>query len=115
MSRYIDADKLRSDEIKRCKCVPLVGSCETNYKDLDEVLNEAPTADVVEVRHGEWEIKAESYRIVDDFDEELYVVCPYCKRRFWVPYELSDNKILEYARENYPYCHCGAKMDGERR
>ena len=26
MSRYIDADKLRKDEIARCHCVPCVGS-----------------------------------------------------------------------------------------
>jgi hypothetical protein len=49
MSRYIDADKLRKDEIARCHCVPCVGSNDNNYKDLDEVLNDAPTADVVEV------------------------------------------------------------------
>lgn len=49
MSRYIDAEKLRKDEIARCHCVPCVGNGDNNYKDLDEVLNDAPTADVVEV------------------------------------------------------------------
>lgn len=49
MIRYIDADKLRKDEIARCHCVPVVGSGDNNYKDLDEVLNEQPAADVVEV------------------------------------------------------------------
>ena len=49
MSRYIDADVLRKNEIARCHCVPCVGSNDNNYKDLDEVLNDTPTADVVEV------------------------------------------------------------------
>lgn len=49
MARYIDADILRKNEIARCHCVPCVGSNDNNYKDLDEVLNDCPTADVVEV------------------------------------------------------------------
>ena len=62
---------------------------------------------------GEWKIKAESYRMIsDDFDEELYVECPFCGRTFWVPYEFDDQKTFEYAREHYPYCNCGARMKG---
>lgn len=78
-------------------------------------IKNAPTADVVEVKHGEWEIKSEIHQLFDDVDEELYVECPFCRRTFYVPYEFEDKKIFEYARENYPYCNCGAKMDGERR
>ena len=88
---------------------------ETTMKCVARAIKEVPTADVVEVRHGEWEIKARSYRMLDDYDEELYVECPYCKRTFYAPYEFDDEKIIAYARENYPYCHCGAKMDGERK
>lgn len=83
-------------------------------KNVGQAIWDTPTADVAEVRHGEWEIKSRSYRMIDDFDEELYVECPFCKRTFYVPYEFDDEKTLAYARENYPYCHCGAKMDGER-
>lgn len=61
---------------------------------------------------GEWEIKSEIHQMLDDVDEELYVECPFCKRRFWVPCEFDDKKIFEYAREHYPYCNCGAKMKG---
>lgn len=49
MSRYIDADKLYKDEIARCRCVPWVGSGDNNYKHLDEVLEDAPDADVVAI------------------------------------------------------------------
>ena len=72
-------------------------------------------ADFVEVKHGEWEIKSEIHQMFDDVDEEIYVECPFCKRTFYVPFEFEDEKILEFARKSYPYCHCGAKMDGERR
>ena len=79
------------------------------------ILEKLSAADVVEVRHGEWDIKSRSYRMIDDYDEEIYVECPFCKRTFYVPYEFDDEKTIAYARENYPYCHCGAKMDGERK
>ena len=76
------------------------------------LIEKSPAADVVEVRRGEWEIKSEIHQMLDDIDEELYVECPFCRRTFYVPYEFEDEKIIEYARRNYPYCHCGAKMDG---
>ena len=50
----------------------------------------------------------------DDVDEELYVECPFCKRTFWIPYEFEDEKIFEYASEHYPYCNCGASMNGAK-
>ncbi len=49
MARYIDAEKFLEDEIKRCRCVPLVGSCTTDNESLAYQLAKAPTADVVEV------------------------------------------------------------------
>ena len=61
---------------------------------------------------GEWIIKSEIFKLLDDVDEELYVECSICQRRFNVPYELDDEKIFKYAREHYPYCNCGAKMKG---
>jgi hypothetical protein len=61
---------------------------------------------------GEWQIVSEIYKLIDDVDEELYVECQFCKRRFPVPYEFDDEKIFKYAREHYPYCNCGAKMKG---
>ena len=56
-------------------------------------LDDVPTADAVEVRHGEW-------REVND--KYPRYVCTVCNHLF-------NNK-------NYNYCpECGAKMDGERR
>ena len=49
MAKYIDADKFLQDEIKRCGCVPLVGSCTTDNESLAYQLAKASTADVEEV------------------------------------------------------------------
>ena len=56
MSRYIDADKLLKSAVSKFKCVPSVGvfsyrngeEC-FDGEDFEELINEAPTADVVEV------------------------------------------------------------------
>lgn len=57
--------------------------------DVDDI-NSIPTADVVEVRHGEWREVNEKYP---------RYMCTFCNHLF-------NNK-------NYNYCpYCGAKMDG---
>ena len=83
MSGYIDRDAL----LKRLpEDLPYKAS-------VKRVLIQAPTADVVEVRHGEW-------REVNDTYPRY--VCTVCNHLF-------NNK-------NYNYCPCcGANMDGERR
>jgi hypothetical protein len=68
---------------------------------LDE-LKRTPTADVVEVVHGEWIIKD------DDYDCEL-MCCSVCKSEFYD----GDNDTVD-CRHNY--CpNCGAKMDGDKK
>lgn len=79
---------------------------------LKAILTE-PSADVEEVRHGEWLLESRIYKMPDDVDEEFYVECPFCHRTFDVPFELEEEKMLTYAKEKYPYCNCGAKMDGK--
>ena len=73
-----------------------------------------PTAHVVEVKHGQWELKSEIRRFLEEVDEDFYVECPFCHRVYYVPFEFEDEKMLEYAKKNYPYCNCGAKMDGQK-
>ena len=111
---YIEREAL----IQRLAVSPLLSqmraSCFLKEGVLD-IIQKFPAADVAPVKHGEWKIGSEIHRMMDDYDEELYVECPFCKRTFYVPFEFEDTKIIEYARENYPYCHCGAKMDGERK
>ncbi len=111
MPRYIDVSKIKLVSIT----LDADGDALVSLSDVRKAIEQTPTEDVVEVRHGEWEIKSEIHRMFDDVDEELYVECPFCKRTFHVPYEFEDEKVFAYARENYPYCNCGAKMDGERK
>lgn len=45
----IDADAFLSREIKRCHCVPLVGSCDRDYESLKLLLQQEPAIDAVRV------------------------------------------------------------------
>lgn len=115
---YIDKEALLQD-ISETVLFSVRGGVKTPTQEMRgankviDRIKSAPTADVVEVRHGEWNIISEVYRMIDDVDEELFVECPFCQRRYHVPYSFDDKEIIEYAREEYPYCHCGAKMDGK--
>jgi hypothetical protein len=62
-----------------------------------------PTADVVEVRHGEWQ-----YEQLDEY--KFYkVTCPYCGAYYYGNYDAYHDP------DEFNYCpNCGAKMDGER-
>lgn len=83
MSRYIDADELLT---RLPEDLPYKAS-------VKRVLMQVPTADVVEVKHGEWKKVYEKYP---------RYVCTSCNR-------LYNNK-------GYKYCpNCGAKMNGKRR
>lgn len=71
-------------------------ACEADalYKatDIYNVIKSVPTADVVEVRHGEW---------IASHDE--FCACSICKYPFYVGWNQAN------------YCpNCGAKMDGDK-
>lgn len=90
MSRYIDVDALLNAinqniaEAHNERCAQLL-----------EAILHAPTADVVEVKHGEWK------KCYDGFHDMLEIVCSSCGRT---------------GATHFQYCpHCGAKMGGERR
>ena len=85
MSRYIDANKL------------YIAAMDTEfYEAADEdvvldLINQQPTANVQEIRHGEW--------LEDDYG---YCHCSECR------YEHDSPEYIT------PYCpQCGAKMDEE--
>lgn len=62
-----------------------------------DALNEAPAADVVEVKHGEW--------ISDDAD--ILFHCSECDTQVSTSWDYESD---------WDYCpNCGAKMDGKRR
>lgn len=92
--RYIDADKLiKSIEKRRLifkDTITVAEALESQGKVIREEIENAPTADAVEVRHGEW-----------GFDG-IGWTCSECDG-----YAIDDVKS--------DWCpHCGAKMDGEK-
>ena len=95
MSRYIDADSIyrRVKERTNPYGKPTL-DYESGVKVLNMIANE-PTADVVEVRHGEW-VKLSAHSDI---------CCSLCKRPPKIVFGVAPL-----------YCpNCGAKMDGERR
>lgn len=97
MSMYIDADTL----VKRLKHSPLFLGTNMQFKDgVIDLVKRQPTADVVEVRHGYWE--------QNPFFKSIYY-CSECGRH------IEDGSNTNDPTEHFPYCHCGAKMDGEGR
>lgn len=89
MARYIDADAVCD------KCPIPKGKYNCQLCDVGD----APTADVVEVKHGRWIIG-------EDEAEYEYGVCSVCDHREW--------DAFAYGRDRVPnYCpNCGARMDG---
>lgn len=95
MSRYIDADRIvywirhtsrdgLEDDIRRVA-----------FKDAIERI---PTADVQEVKHGKWIYEGHHEMMGHAFQ------CSVCTR--WM-FTNSPECVVE----EYPYCHCGAKME----
>jgi DNA-directed RNA polymerase subunit RPC12/RpoP len=62
-----------------------------------KIIEEAPAEDVVPVRHGTW-LPIVSYN-------NTYK-CSECGRLL---VDITDG--LKMVAKNYPYCHCGAKME----
>lgn len=57
-----------------------------------------PAADVVEARHGYWK--------QNQYCKRIYF-CSECGRH------IEDGSIHKNPSVHFPYCHCGAKMDGK--
>lgn len=101
MSRYIDADKVISAVCFGCNQQFSNEPCEPPDCSIRQAINSIPTADVVEVRHGEWETIPDYLRALTTYRH----ICSECKTTY------KDIRPL-----GHNYCHfCGAKMDGERR
>lgn len=100
MSRYIDADKLyeliRTNDYR---LATINGSIDYGMFTIGikQAIDEIPTADVAEVKHGEWKLCYEDWRKQIAGDE-----CSVCGfQHFGV------------SISHYHYCpRCGARMDG---
>ena len=97
------ADAIDTLEAKKDKSAKGDIGCFYNtiiQNDID-ALNGLPSADVAPVVHGRW-LPIVSYN-------NTYK-CSECGRLL---VDITDG--LKMVAKHYPYCHCGAKMDGERK
>ena len=95
MARYIDADKLLKEfEVDTSKEVMDIS--DIVFGAVTAIIEKQPTADVVEVKHGEW---------IPTKTEFGWNCCEY-------PVEYTCSVCGRTEPQEEPYCHCGAKMDG---
>jgi hypothetical protein len=105
--RYIDADKFL-DELDKQICSDCIDEdmhcCSCGVGSARAIAKGTPTADAVEVRHGEW---------IFDFtlNGDDFYHCSICDRQEVLNGLCNERNIATHL----PYCHCGAKMNGERR
>lgn len=70
-------------------------------KNVGQAIWDTPTADVEEVRHGEWE-----YRQLDEY-KYYEVSCSCCGAKYWGNYDAYNEP------DEFYYCpNCGADMRG---
>lgn len=96
MSRYIDADKINAKLMDEYH--GMISDESMKIYKIMQMLDNAPIADVEEVRHGKWIYKGHHEIIGYGFQ------CSVCER--WMFANSIKNVVGEY-----PYCHCGAKME----
>lgn len=92
MAEYIDKEevlKRLNDFNEWCKDGRLQGSLFAV-----DVIKDIPSADVQPIRRGHW--------IIIDDTEQFIAKCSVCER-------IEDSRCID----DIPYCHCGAKMDGD--
>lgn len=102
MSRYIDAEKLKcSIDSETDSIFDWDMTIEELYYNLCELIDDEPTADVQEARHGKWESTELMY-------ENGCTRCSECKTEYYA----SD--LEEICGDTFPiYCPlCGARMGG---
>ena len=101
MARYIDADKfaeqLRLNYCKDCNSCNGVKCRACEIGDALDFIEDAPTADAVEVKHGEWSVRKYSCT--------KFITCSVCNGVIGSHTGIDENK--------FKYCpFCGTKMDG---
>ena len=97
MPRYIDADK----------AIDALTGWDTDPTDeeIKWTIDKIPTADVAEVKHGEWVETTEPL----GYENVELVGCTACGETF-----ITDEDCdIDYFKTFFSYCpNCGAKMDG---
>ena len=96
MPRYIDADKINAELMDEYH--GMISDESMKIYKIMQMLDNAPIADVEEVRHAKWIYKGHHEMMGHVFQ------CSVCGQ--WM-FTNSPNHVVG----EYPYCHCGAKME----
>lgn len=113
MAEYIEREAFLKD-IEERYCLPCKeagkdhNGCKCRACWVDDMLGEvidAPAADVAPVMHGRW-------KLLHKGDWNSVFVCSVCGRREVIVESEAYNSALKMPKK-YPYCHCGARMDGD--
>ena len=113
MAEYIEREAFLKDiEERHCSPCKEAGEYHNGFMcagcwvgDLRSEVIGAPTADVAPVVYGRW-------KLLHKGDWTSVFVCSVCGRRETITESESYNSRIKMPRK-YPYCHCGARMDGE--
>lgn len=116
MSRYIDRDVfLKKIEHFSLSHGTTLGKHSGVADEIIDILMSQTTADVVEVRHGEWINSG----FCNSLKNCMLIKCSECDfGHFIKPYLMDYDGVLTFGefKLNTHYCqNCGAKMDGERK
>ena len=104
MSRYIDADLL-IDELKDLREFWGFTFTADGVDEAIDKVEEAPTADVVEVRHGEWKDRYENKYA------NHYYECSICGEKALDGAKVNDLGNIDRIQVLSDFCpHCGAYM-----
>ena len=93
------SDYIRREDVKDALQEKVFHNLTDEFYGAMQVIDELESADVVPVRHGMW-LPIVSYN-------NTYK-CSECGRLL---VDITDG--LKMVAKNYPYCHCGVKMDKE--
>ena len=96
MPRYIDADKINAELMDEYH--GMISDESMKIYKIMQMLDNAPIADVEEVRHGKW-----IYEGYYDVRGHAFQ-CSVCGR--WMFTDFPKHVLKEKS-----YCHCGAKME----
>ena len=100
MARYIDADALREEVIEEISQNNLNNLFRYAFIDEDFVamIDDSPTANVAEVRHGQWL----------PIEDDVIFKCSLCDCEVSTSWDYEEDDMFSYCP-----C-CGARMDGEQ-
>ena len=104
---YIDQERVLQELTEACDDMDVrfirARTVRETIETVKNHINAMPAADVAPVVHGCWEL-------IRGGEFTSAFKCSVCGRRVCV--SCDSEKTHFYLKDRYPYCNCGAKMDG---